>query len=71
MLAISVLAAGYFKPSEALDYIVGLENLKGAVVGYLQNSKHVCFRSSRHDSKTGEYRHIIRTLLKETTKSFE
>jgi hypothetical protein len=33
VLAISVLAAGYFKPSEALDYIVSLENLKGAVVG--------------------------------------
>ncbi|MGA2683271.1 MAG: hypothetical protein ABSF44_15915 [Candidatus Bathyarchaeia archaeon] len=33
VLAISVLAAGYFKPSEALDYIAGLENLKGAVVG--------------------------------------
>jgi hypothetical protein len=33
VLAISVLAAGYFKPSEALDYIVSLESLKGAVVG--------------------------------------
>jgi hypothetical protein len=33
VLAISVLAAGYFKPPEALDYIVSLENLKGAVVG--------------------------------------
>ena len=33
VLAISVLAAGYFKPSEALDYIVSLGNLKGAVVG--------------------------------------
>jgi hypothetical protein len=33
VLAISVLAAGYLKPAEALDYIAGLENLKGAVVG--------------------------------------
>jgi hypothetical protein len=33
VLAISVLAAGYFKPSEALDYIANLGNLKGAVVG--------------------------------------
>ncbi len=33
VLAISVLAAGYFKPSEALDYITSLGNLKGAVVG--------------------------------------
>ena len=33
VLAISVLAAGYFKPSEALDYIGSLENLKGAVLG--------------------------------------
>lgn len=33
VLAISVLAAGYFKPSEAIDYLIGLTNLKGAVVG--------------------------------------
>jgi hypothetical protein len=33
VLAISVLAAGYLKPSEALDYVVGLEKLKGAVMG--------------------------------------
>jgi hypothetical protein len=33
VLAISVLAAGYFKPPEALDYIAGLKNLKGVVVG--------------------------------------
>ncbi len=33
VLAISVLAAGYFKPPEAADYLVGLENLKGIVAG--------------------------------------
>ncbi len=33
VLAISVYAGGYFKPSEALDYIAGLNNLKGIVVG--------------------------------------
>ncbi len=33
VLAISVLAAGYLKPAEALDYIAGLKNLKGAVLG--------------------------------------
>jgi hypothetical protein len=33
VLAISVLAAGYFKPPEALDYITSLDNLKGVVVG--------------------------------------
>jgi hypothetical protein len=33
VLAISVLAAGYLKLNEALDYLVGLENIRGAVVG--------------------------------------
>jgi hypothetical protein len=33
VLAISVLAAGYLKPAEAVDYIAGLDNLKGAVLG--------------------------------------
>jgi hypothetical protein len=33
VLAISVLAAGYFKPPEAADYLSGLENLKGIVAG--------------------------------------
>jgi hypothetical protein len=33
VLAISVLAAGYFKPPEAADYLAGLKNLKGIVVG--------------------------------------
>jgi hypothetical protein len=32
-LAISVLAAGYLNPPEALDYIASLENLKGVFVG--------------------------------------
>ena len=33
VLAISVLAAGYFKPSEAVDYLGGLDNLKGIITG--------------------------------------
>jgi hypothetical protein len=33
VVAISVLAAGYFKPPEAADYLAGLENLKGIVAG--------------------------------------
>jgi hypothetical protein len=33
VVAISVLAAGYFKPPEAADYLAGLENLKGVAVG--------------------------------------
>lgn len=33
VLAISVLAAGYFKPPEAADYLADLENLKGLAVG--------------------------------------
>jgi len=33
VLAISVLAAGYFKPSVAVDYLASLENLKGVITG--------------------------------------
>jgi hypothetical protein len=33
VVAISVLAAGYFKPPEAAEYIADLENLKGVAVG--------------------------------------
>jgi hypothetical protein len=33
VMAISVFAAGYFKPSEAVDYIADLSNLKGVVAG--------------------------------------
>jgi hypothetical protein len=33
VLAISVLAGGYFTPSVAVDYIAGLDNLKGVVAG--------------------------------------
>jgi hypothetical protein len=39
VLAISVLAAGYFKPPEAVDYIASLTNLKGIVVG-VSKMKH-------------------------------
>lgn len=33
VLAISVLAAGYYKPSMAVDYLASLDNLKGLIVG--------------------------------------
>jgi hypothetical protein len=33
VMAISVMAAGYLKPLEALDYVNNLNNLKGVVVG--------------------------------------
>jgi len=33
VMAISVLAAGYYKPPEAAEYLAGQENLKGAVAG--------------------------------------
>jgi len=33
VIAISVLASGYFKPSTAVDYVAGLSNLKGVVAG--------------------------------------
>jgi hypothetical protein len=33
VLAISILAGGYLKPSAAIDYIAGLDNLKGVVAG--------------------------------------
>jgi hypothetical protein len=33
VLAISILAGGYFQPSAAVDYIAGLDNLKGVVAG--------------------------------------
>ncbi|MEM2696233.1 MAG: hypothetical protein QXU09_04785 [Thermoproteota archaeon] len=33
VLAISILAAGYLKPEEAVDYIAGLPNIKGVAVG--------------------------------------
>jgi hypothetical protein len=33
VVAISIMAAGYLKPEEALDYIAGLPNIKGIAVG--------------------------------------
>jgi hypothetical protein len=33
VLAVSVLAAGYLKPAEAIGYIAGLPNIKGVAVG--------------------------------------
>ncbi|MEM5853660.1 MAG: hypothetical protein QW228_04800 [Candidatus Aenigmatarchaeota archaeon] len=39
VLAISILAAGYLKPEEAVDYIAGLLNIKGVAVG-VSKEKH-------------------------------
>jgi hypothetical protein len=33
VIAMSILAAGYFRPSEAMDYLLDLPNLAGVVVG--------------------------------------
>jgi len=33
VFAISILAAGYFRPAEAVEYIANLDNLRGTVVG--------------------------------------
>jgi len=33
VLAISILAAGYLKPKEAIDYIASLPNIRGVAVG--------------------------------------
>ncbi|MCW4016282.1 MAG: hypothetical protein NWF06_07925 [Candidatus Bathyarchaeota archaeon] len=38
VLAISVLAAGYFKPPEAVAYLANLSNLKGVVAGVSKES---------------------------------
>jgi hypothetical protein len=39
LVAISILAAGYLKPEEAVEYIAGLPNLKGVAVG-VSKEKH-------------------------------
>lgn len=39
VLAISILAAGYLKPEEAIDYIATLPNIKGVAVG-VSKEKH-------------------------------
>lgn len=39
VLAISILAAGYLKPEEAVDYIAGLPSIKGVAVG-VSKEKH-------------------------------
>ena len=39
LIAISVLAAGYLKPAEAIDYISALPNVKGVAVG-VSKDKH-------------------------------
>jgi uncharacterized protein (DUF486 family) len=39
LLAISVLAAGYLKPAEAIEYLATLQNLKGVAVGVSKESQ--------------------------------
>jgi len=38
LIAISILAAGYLKPSEAIDYIANLPNINGVAVGVSKES---------------------------------
>lgn len=53
VLAISILAAGYLKPEEAIDYVVGLPNIKGVAVG-VSKEKHAIetFRLLKKKLKT-------------------
>jgi len=53
VLAISILAAGYLKPEEAIDYIAGLPNIKGVAVG-VSKEKHAIetFRLLKKKLKT-------------------
>jgi hypothetical protein len=39
VIAISILAAGYLSPSDAIDYIATLPNIKGVAVG-VSKEKH-------------------------------
>jgi hypothetical protein len=41
VLAISILAAGYLSPSEAVSYVAALPNVKGVAVG-VSKEKHAC-----------------------------
>jgi hypothetical protein len=41
VIAMSILAAGYLKPSEAIDYIKNLPHLKGVVIG-VSKENHAC-----------------------------
>jgi hypothetical protein len=41
VIAMSILAAGYLKPSEAITYVKNLPNLLGVVVGVSKES-HAC-----------------------------
>jgi hypothetical protein len=52
VIALSILAAGYLKPLEAIDYIANLPNIKGVAVGV-----------SKKDHGIGTFR-----LLKEKLK---
>jgi hypothetical protein len=38
VIAISILAAGYLSPSEAIDYLATLPNIKGVAVGVSKES---------------------------------
>jgi hypothetical protein len=39
VIAMSVLAAGYLKPSEAISYVANLEGIVGVVVGVSRESQ--------------------------------
>ena len=43
VLAISVFAAGYYKPSMVVDYLAGLNNLKGVIAGVSNEKQAIEF----------------------------
>jgi hypothetical protein len=47
VLAISILAAGYLEPKEAIDYIARLPNIKGVAVGVSKKHAKETFKLLR------------------------
>ena len=56
VIAISILAAGYLKPSEAIEYIATLPNIKGVAIG-VSKEKHAreTFRVLRENLQLGKH----------------
>jgi hypothetical protein len=53
VIMMSILAAGYLKPAEAIDYVLGLPNAKGIVVGVSteQQARDTFRLLARHEQK--------------------
>jgi hypothetical protein len=56
IIAISILAAGYLKPQEAIDYIATLPNIKGVAVG-VSKEQHVRETFNLLKNNFGEFYH--------------